>query len=161
MKDIYVSDLMSFDEGKLFDGFFLVLAKQQRTTKQNKAYLNVTLCDRTGQIEARVWEITDPRIAREFACGDIVKVRGSISRYQDQTQLKIDQLRKAQTGEADRLDMLPATSRDVGDLWQQLQTTAEGLTNPDLKRLLHALLADAALAQAYREAPAARQLHHA
>ncbi len=36
MKDIYVSDLMGFDEGKLFDGFFLVLAKQQRTTKQNK-----------------------------------------------------------------------------------------------------------------------------
>ncbi len=161
MKDIYVSDLMGFEEGRLFDGFFLVLAKQQRTTKQNKGYLNLTLCDKTGQIEARCWEITDPRIAREFECGDMVKVRGSISRYQDQTQLKVDQLRKAQAGEADRLDMLPATTRDVGELWQQLQATIASLTNPDLKRLLHALLDDDALAQAYREAPAARQLHHA
>ena len=161
MKDIYVSELMGFDEGKLFDGFFLVLAKQQRTTKQNKAYLNLTLGDKTGQIEARVWELNDPRIAKEFDRGDIVKVRGSVSRYEERTQLKVDQLRKAQAGEADKLDMLPATARDVGELWAQLEAAVESLANPDLKRLLEALLGDAALAQAYREAPAARQLHHA
>jgi 3'-5' exoribonuclease len=161
MKDIYVSELMGFDEGKLFDGFFLVLAKQQRTTKQNKAYLNLTLGDKTGQIEARVWELNDPRIAKEFDRGDIVKVRGSVSRYEERTQLKVDQLRKAQAGEADKLDMLPATTRDVGELWAQLEAAVESLANPDLKRLLEALLGDAALAQAYREAPAARQLHHA
>jgi len=161
MKDIYVSDLMGFDEGKLFDGFFLVLAKQQRTTKQNRAYLNLTLGDKSGQIEARVWELGDPRIAKDFDRGDIVKVRGSVSRYEERTQLKVDQLRKAQTGEADKLDMLPATTRDVGELWRQLEATVTSIENPDLKRLLDALLGDAALAQAYREAPAARQLHHA
>ena len=161
MKDIYVSDLMGFDEGKLFDGYFLVLGKQQRTTKQNKAYLNLTLGDKNGQIEARVWELGDPRIAKDFDRGDIVKVRGSVSRYEERTQLKVDQLRKAQAGEADKLDMLPATTRDVGELWRQLEATVESLANPDLKRLLEALLGDAALAQAYREAPAARQLHHA
>ena len=161
MKDIYVSDLMGFDEGRLFDGFFLVLAKQQRTTKQNKPYLNLTLGDKTGPIEARVWELGDPRIAKDFDRGDMVKVRGSISRYEDRAQMKVDQLRKAQAGEADKLDMLPATSQDVGALWRQLEASVESLTNADLKRLLNALLADAALAQAYREAPAARQLHHA
>jgi 3'-5' exoribonuclease len=161
MKDIYISELMGFDEGKLFDGFFLVLAKQQRTTKQSKAYLNLTLGDKTGQIEARVWELNDPRIAKEFDRGDIVKVRGSVSRYEERTQLKVDQLRKAQAGEADKLDMLPATTRDVGELWAQLESAVKSLANPDLKRLLEALLGDAALAQAYREAPAARQLHHA
>jgi len=161
MKDIYVSDLMGFDEGKLFDGFFLVLAKQQRTTKQNKAYLNLMLGDKTGPIEARVWELTDPRITKDFNRGDMVKVRGSISRYEDRAQMKVDQLRKAQAGEADKLDMLPATSQDVGALWRQLEASVESLTNADLKRLLNALLADTELAQAYREAPAARQLHHA
>ena len=59
------------------------------------------------------------------------------------------------------MDMLPATTCDVGALWAQLEASVESLANPDLKRLLKALLADAALAQAYREAPAARQLHHA
>ena len=161
MKDIYVSDLMGFDEGKLFDGFFLVLTKQQRTTKQNKPYLHLTLGDKTGPIEARVWELTDPRISKDFNRGDMVKVRGSISRYEDRAQMKVDQLRKAQAGEADKLDMLPATSQDVGALWRQLEASVESLANADLKRLLNALLADTELAQAYREAPAARQLHHA
>jgi 3'-5' exoribonuclease len=161
MKDIYISDLMGFDEGKLFDGFFLVLTKQQRTTKQNKPYLHLTLGDKTGPIEARVWELTDPRISKDFNRGDMVKVRGSISRYEDRAQMKVDQLRKAQAGEADKMDMLPATSQDVGALWRQLEASIESLANADLKRLLNALLADTELAQAYREAPAARQLHHA
>jgi len=161
MKDIYVSDLMGFDEGKTFDSFFLVLARQQRTTKQNKPYLSLTLGDKTDRIEGRVWELNDPRIAKDFDRGDIVKVRGSVSRYGEQPQVKIDQLRKALAGEADKMDMLPATTRDVGELWMQLEATVESIGNPHLKRLLNALLADAELAKAYREAPAARQLHHA
>jgi 3'-5' exoribonuclease len=161
MKDIYIADLMGFDEGKLFDSFFLVLAKQQRTTKQNKPYLNLILGDKTGQIEGRVWDPGDPRIARDFERGDLVKARGSVSKYEDRTQVKVDQLRKAHEGEADRMDMLPATTRDVVELWAALEASVASLTNPDLKRLLETVLADPAMAQAYREAPAARQLHHA
>ncbi len=161
MKDIYIDDLMHFDEGKIFDSFFLVLAKQQRTTKQNKPYLNLTLGDKKGQIEGRVWDLGDPRIAKEFERGDIVKVRGCVSRFDDRCQVKVDQLRKALAGEADTMDMLPATTRDVGELWKQLEAAVESITQPDLKRLLNALLGDAGLAKAYSEAPAARQLHHA
>jgi 3'-5' exoribonuclease len=161
MKDIYIADLMGFDEGRSFDSFFLVLAKQQRTTKQNKPYLNLILGDRTGQIEGRVWDLGDPRIARVFDRGDLVKVRGSVSRYDDRAQAKVDQLRKALAGEADKMDMLPATTRDVGELWAELEASVASLTNPDLKRLLTALLAEPAIVQAYKEAPAARQLHHA
>ena len=161
MKDIYIGDLMGFDEGKLFDSFFLVLAKQQRTTKQNKAYLSLTLGDKTDQIEARVWELGDPRIAKVFERGEIVKVRGSVSRFDGRAQLKVDQLRVALVDEADKMDMLPATTRDVGELWAALEAVVASIANPDLKRLLAALLADAALAQSFREAPAARQLHHA
>jgi 3'-5' exoribonuclease len=161
MKDIFIADLMGFDEGKLFDSFFLVLAKQQRTTKTNKPYLNLILGDKTGQIEGRVWELADPRIAKDFDRGDIVKVRGSVSRFDDRCQVKVDQLRKAVANEADITDMLPSTLRDIEELWKQLEMTVASVTNPDLKRLLTALLSDPAMARAYREAPAARQLHHA
>jgi 3'-5' exoribonuclease len=161
MKDIYIADLMGFDEGKGFDSFFLVLAKQQRTTKQNKPYLSLTLGDKTGPIEGRVWELGDPRIAKDFERGDIVKVRGSVSRYDDRAQVKVDQLRKALDGEADKMDMLPATTCDVTAMWTALQAVVASVANPDLKRLLEALLDDPAIAQAYRIAPAARQLHHA
>jgi len=161
MKDIYISDLANFDEGKLFDGFFLVLLKQQRTTKTNKPYLNLILGDKTGQLEARIWEPGDPRIAKDFEKGDIVKARGTASRFDDRLQMKVDQLRIAHTSEFDKMDMMPSTTYDVAALWSQLLGFVESFTEPNLKLLLATLLADPALAQAYREAPAARQLHHA
>jgi 3'-5' exoribonuclease len=161
MKDIYIADLANFDEGKLFDGYFLVLAKQQRTTKTNKPYLNVILGDKTGQLEGRVWVPEDPRIARDFEQGDIVKARGSASRFDDRLQMKIDQLRLAQASEVDKSDLLPSTSYDVAALWTQLIGFVDSLANPDLKLLLLTVVADPLIAQAYREAPAAKQLHHA
>ena len=161
MKDIYINDLAGFDEGKTFDSYFLVLGKQQRTTKQNKPYLNLVLGDKTGQLEGRVWELNDPRIAREFGRGDTVKVRGSISKFDERCQIKVDQLRKAMPGEVEKGDLLPCTTQDLAVLWSRLEAGVAGIANPDLKRLLTAILADPVLAQAYREAPAARQLHHA
>ena len=161
MKDIYIADLANFDEGTRFDGYFLVLAKQLRTTKTNKPYLNLILGDKTGQLEARIWEVTDPCIAKDFERGDLVKARGTASKFDDRLQMKVDQLRVAQDAEFDRMDMLPSTTYDVAELWRLLRGFVDSLVNPDLKRMLLALLDDPAIAEAYREAPAAKQLHHA
>lgn len=161
MKEIYISDMTTFEEGRIFDGFFLVLAKQQRTTKTNKPYLNLILGDKSGQIDARVWDLDDTRITKDFDRGAIVKVRGSCSRFEDRLQMKIEQLRPAQPDEVEKSDLLPATGYDINDLWRQLANFVEDMVNPDLKRLLKAILADPSIAAAYREAPAARQLHHA
>jgi 3'-5' exoribonuclease len=161
MKDIYIDDLAGFDESRSFDSFFLVLGRQQRMTKQNKPYLHLMLGDRTGQIEGRVWDLADPRIAKDFERGDTVKIRGCVARFDDRCQIKVEQLRKAQAGEVEKADLLPSTAHDVAELWNRLEATVESIANPDLKRLLHALLTDPAIAQSYREAPAARQLHHA
>jgi 3'-5' exoribonuclease len=161
MKEIYIADLATFEEGRNFDAFFLVLAKQQRTTKTNKPYLNVILGDKTGQLEARIWDPADPRIAKDFEKGAIVKVRGCCSKFEDRLQVKIDHLRIAQDGEVEKSDLLPATGYDVNDLWRQLANFVEDMSNPNLKALIKTILADPSIAAAYREAPAARQLHHA
>ena len=161
MKDIYIADLANFDEGKLFDGYFIVLAKQQRMTKNNKPYLNLILGDKTGQLAGRVWEPGDPRIAKDFDRGDVVKARGSASRFDDRLQMKIDQIRVALPTEVDKSDLLPSTTCDVAELWRQLLGFVASFRNPDLKLLLTTMLNDPTLAEAYREAPAAKQLHHA
>ena len=161
MKDLYISDLSSFEEGKLFDGYFLVLSRQQRTTQSNKPYLNFVLCDKTGQMEARAWEPGDPRIGKDVDRGDIAKVRGCVTRFRDNLQIKLEQVRRAHAGEADKADLMPATSYDVDDLWRQLLGFVESFTDPHLKALLSAMLADPRIATPYREAPAAKQLHHA
>jgi 3'-5' exoribonuclease len=161
MKDIFVSDLASFEDGRVFDGFFLLLSRQQRHTKTNKPYLSLLLCDKTGTLECRVWDPADPGIAKDAVRGDFVKVRGCVSRFDDRPQLKVELMRLALDGEVDKADMMPATTYDVDELWSTLMGFVESFTEPDLKRLLTTLLSNAGLAQAYREAPAARQLHHA
>jgi 3'-5' exoribonuclease len=161
MKDIFISDLASFEEGKLFDGFFLVLGRQLRTTQTNKPYINLILCDKTGQLEGRAWEPGDPRIARDFERGDIVKARGCIQRFNERLQLKVEQLRKAYPHEVEKSDYMPATTCDVAALWSQLLRFVDSFTDPHLKDLVSAILADPKIAAPYREAPAAKQLHHA
>lgn len=161
MKDLYIADLALREEGVPFDGFFLVLSRQQRTTKTNKPYLSLQLGDRTGSIEARIWEPNDHRIEKDFDRGNIVKVRAATSRFGEQLQLKVDALRHAYDNEAVLADMLPATTRDVTELWQEFEGFIESFTTPDLKRLLRALFDQSELAAAFREAPAAKQLHHA
>jgi len=90
-----------------------------------------------------------------------VKARGSASRFDDRLQMKVDQLRLALPNEVDKADMLPSTTCDVAALWRQLLGFVDSIANADLKLLLSTMLAEPALAEAYREAPAAKQLHHA
>lgn len=161
MKEIYIADLTGFEETRVFDAFFLVLHKQQRMSRTNKPYINLIFGDKTGQVEGRIWEPGDSRIAKDFERGDVVKVRGCVSRFDDRLQMKVDNLRKSLPGEVEKGDLLPSTSFDVDELWQKLLGFVESFTDADLKLLLNTLLADSGLAQAYREAPAAKQLHHA
>lgn len=161
MKDIYIADLAGYEESKIFDGYFLLLSRQARSTKANKSYLNLILSDKTGQLEGRVWDPGDPRIAKDVDRGDIVKARGCVSRFDDRLQMKVEQLRRAAPGEVEKADLMPATTLDVNELWRDLLGFVESFTEPNLKLLLTTILSKPELAQAYREAPAARQLHHA
>jgi 3'-5' exoribonuclease len=161
MKDHYIADLAALDENQPVESHYLVLSKQQRTTRTAKPYLSLILGDNSGQIEARIWDPSDTRIAVDFAKGDVVKIRGAASKFEGVLQLKIERLRKLAAIEFDRADLLPATTYDINTLWQQLEAAVASFTDSDLQRLITAILADPAIREAFREAPAAKQLHHA
>lgn len=161
MKDIFIADLASFDEGKSFDGYFLVDARNSGTTKAGKPYLVLKLADKTGQAEGRVWDLDDARVSKDFERGDVVKVRGVVSFYNGQAQVKVEQLRKAKAEEIDKSDFMPATAYDVDTLWAELTGFVESFTDSHLKLLLTTLLNDEKVGGKFREAPAAKQLHHA
>jgi 3'-5' exoribonuclease len=157
MKDLFVGDLGKF-ENQVVTGFFAVTVKQVRSRKDGAPYLALTLGDRTGQIECRMWEVAD---AQEFDSGDVVKARGQVSRYQDRLQLTLDKIRRADSSEFDLGDFVPKTSRDIEELWAELNGFVASFTNPDLQNLLRAFLDDPEIAQALKSAPAAKSMHHA
>jgi len=160
MKTLFVSDLTSMREGDSVEGFFLVLEKQQRTGKTGSSYFAIRLADKKGDVEGRIWSPADAEI-KEFEKGEIVKIRGTYSPFNDKPQLKVDKLRVAKPDEIDKADYLPATTYDVPTLWAELEGFVASFTEPHLKLLVETLLNDERIGGKYREAPAAKQLHHA
>jgi 3'-5' exoribonuclease len=160
MKDFYVADAAKFD-GETVISFFAISSFSVREKKGGGGqYLALTLSDKTGSMEARMWE--------EFAsamstCGEgcYVKVQGQISKYQGKFQITLSKMRLAANSEIEVADFVPTTKYDVTEMWAELREHVEAFSNPDLKRLVLAFLDDERIGAAYREAPAAKMLHHA
>jgi 3'-5' exoribonuclease len=159
MKDIYVADLAKFENQSIVS-FFAVAAKQLRNRKDGGQYLVLTLGDRTGRLESRMWDGFSDALGG-FEQGDIVKVRGEVSRYNGRLQLTLDKLRAAEDEEVELSDYLPQTVFDVEELWSELDRKVGSMTDPHLQSLLRAFLGDEEIAKAFRQAPAAKSLHHA
>jgi 3'-5' exoribonuclease len=157
MKEHSIADLARY-ENQAITGFFAVAAKQTRSKKDGAPYFALTLSDSTGQIEARMWDTSE---AGEFAAGDVVKLRGQVSRYQEKLQINVELIRRAETGEFDLGDFVRKSERDVDELWAELNGYVESFTDAHLKALLRSFLDDAEIAAALRVAPAAKSMHHA
>jgi len=159
MKDFYIRDAAQY-ENKTITSSFVVAAKQVRPRKTGELYLQLTLADRTGQLDAKMWDnVAD--VLEAFDQDDFVKVKGLINRYNNRIQFTVHKLRKMEEGEIDFADFLPATSKDIPGLWHTLREFVASMQNPYLKALLEAFIADPVLAKAYQAAPAAKTLHHA
>ena len=159
MKELLVRDLARY-ENQTVTGFFVAANRQLRTKADGTGYLSMTLVDSTGQLEARMWEVTE---AGEFVSGDVVKLRGQVCRYQEKLQIKIDKLKRADRGDYDLGDFLPKTPNDVSieELWAKLAGYVASIADEHLRALLQLFLDDPAVAAAWREAPAAKAMHHA
>ncbi|HXY78107.1 MAG TPA: OB-fold nucleic acid binding domain-containing protein [Candidatus Acidoferrales bacterium] len=159
MKDFYIGECARH-ENKVITSSFVVVAKQIKPKKTGEPYLALTLGDRSGQIEAKMWDNVDD-VLEAFEQDDFLKVKGLINKYKNRFQLTIHKLRKLGESEIDFADYLPKTTKDVDQLWQTLANFVATFQNPHLKSLVQAFMADPEIAAAYRDAPAAKTLHHA
>jgi len=159
MKDFYIGDCARH-ENKVITSSFVVVVKQIKPKKTGEPYLALTLGDRSGQIEAKMWDNVD-EVLEAFDQDDFVKVKGLINKYKNRFQLTIHKVRKLGESEIDFADYLPKTTKDIDQLWQTLANFVASFQNPHLKSLVQAFMADPEIAAAYRNAPAAKTLHHA
>jgi 3'-5' exoribonuclease len=159
MKDFYIGDCARH-ENQVITSSFVVVAKQIKPKKTGEPYLALTLADRTGQIEAKMWDNVEEALDA-FEQDDFLKVKGLINKYRNRFQLTIHKLRKLGESEIEYADYLPKTAKDIDQLWQTLAGFVATFQNPHLKSLLQAFMDDPEIAAAYRNAPAAKTLHHA
>ena len=159
MKDFFLSDCARF-ENKVIVSSFVVTTKQVKPKKSGEPYLALTLADRCGQIEAKMWDNVEDAID-SFDQEDFLKIKGLLNKYKNRFQLTIHKLRKLGDSEVDFADYLPKTTKNVDDLWRSLQEFVNSIGDPHLKALIQSFMSDPTIAAAYRNAPAAKTMHHA
>jgi 3'-5' exoribonuclease len=157
MKTSYVTDLLS---EQTITSFFLVHEKELRNTREGKAYLRLELGDRSGTIEARMWDQFEAA-ARDINRDDFVKVQGRVELYKNRPQLAVLQVRLAKPEEIELADYLPHTKGDVEKMWADLRRHAESIANPWLKKLVVGIISEPEITRCYKRAPAAKTMHHA
>ena len=134
---------------------FLVLSKEIRQKKTGEPYLSLHLSDRTGEIEAKMWDNV-PEVMDTFERDDFVKAKGLVQVYQNRSQLTIHKLRRLEEHEVDLADYFPSSERDPEEMFAELRGIINGFTNAHLKALLNSIFDDETLAASYKMAPPLR-----
>jgi 3'-5' exoribonuclease len=159
MKTVYAKDAPGLN-GQMIETLFLVASKQVRFKKNREPYLALTLMDRTGTIEAKVWNNVE-EVKDAFDENDFVRVSGRVQRYNDRHELVIDRLERVTGDEIDPADFFPRTSYDIDRLWHIIEVAVGSVTDTHVRLLLQSFLADEDIAKRLRVAPAAKFFHHA
>lgn len=157
MKDHFVSDL---EPNQNITTTFLVKDKEVRTAKNGNSYLSLTLGDKSGSLDAKMWDNV-AEVEPTFGRDDFVKVKGQVRLFNNRQQLTIHRIRLCRESEVDLGDYLPRTTRDVERMFGDLLALVSRIGNPHLGKLLENLLNDSEFAARFKQAPAAKSLHHA
>ena len=152
----YISDIKDRDQVK---AVFLVKDKIMAMAKNGKPYMNLRLMDKSGDIEAKIWDNVDT-LDKCFDKADFVFVRGKASVYMNKMQVVIAEIEKVPEEQVNLADFLPESPCDREQMRQELIDVVADISNPHLKELMGVFLADAALLDQYCLAPAAKGMHH-
>ncbi len=153
----YIKDLKEGD--RVFD-IYLCKHKQAAVTKNGKPYENVVLQDKTGTIDAKIWEPNNPGIG-EYDALDYIEVYGDVNNFNGALQVSVKRIRVCQEGEYSPAEYLPVSSKNVDTMYQELSGLIESIENPYLKQLLESFfIKDEAFAKTFRNASAAKSVHH-
>lgn len=156
MSKMFVSDIKDRCQ---VDSVFLVKDKITAMAKNGKPYLTLRLMDKTGDVEAKVWDNID-QIALIFEKDDFISVRSKATVYLGKMQLVISELKRVPDEEVALADFLPETERNIQEMVVELRELVDSLADSHLKSLLTAFVDDPAFLAVYRTAPAAKGMHH-
>ncbi len=148
----------SLDDGRV-DGFALVKSVEKKTSAKGDSYLDFTLGDKTGEINAKLWRYS-PAEHGEYKANDIVKIRGTITQFNSADQLRIERIRTAVPGDNITIeDLVKSASYSSEEMYGELISIAESFKDEEIKTLVLAIFEDKKEQLLYW--PAAYRLHHA
>ncbi len=147
-------------EGERVNEIFLCKHKQSAVTKNGKPYENVILQDKTGMLDAKIWE-PDSSGIDDFDSLDYIAIVGDVTSFQGALQMNIKRVRKAKEDEYDPKDYLPVSSREIDEMYEELKSYIGSIENPYLHQLLNSFfLEDPEFIKRFKAHSAAKSIHH-
>ena len=150
----------TFHEGNHISDIYLCKTKQIQLTKTGKEYGNLILRDKTGTIEAKIWDLSSPGVG-EFDAMDYVHIEADVTLFQNANQLNVRRIRTAREGEYVEADYLPVSKKEIGKMYEELLGFVRSVKNPWLNQLLSGyFVEDKEFAKAFQFHSAAKTVHH-
>lgn len=152
----YISELR---EGETISVTYLCKQKQMLKTKAGKNYCSLTLQDKTGILDAKIWEMSNA--IENFEAMDFIHVEGQVTLFQGSLQLNVRRVRRAQEGEYDPVDYIPTSKRDIKEMFGELLTYVNSIQNPYLSKLAKSFFVeDKEFQKKFMYHSAAKSVHH-
>lgn len=152
----YIADL-KVDE--MIIEHYLCKKKQTLKSRSGKNYLSLLLQDKTGTINAKVWDLNNN--IQSFEENDFIKIDGTVLSYQNELQINVRKIRRSQEGEYEPMDYIPSTDKDIEELYQKIVSIISTIKNPYIKTLLENIyIKNEQIRELFKKHSAAKSMHH-
>ncbi len=152
--------ISEFVRGETIDQPFLVRGKDLRTTKTGDLYAVLDLCDKSGNISARMWQCTD-RIFQTIKIDGFMQIKGRVDEYRGELQFIMEGCRPINADSVDLAEFIATTEKDIESMWSELLEILRQIKDKPIRLLMKKFVEDRELVAAFKRSPAAMQMHHA
>lgn len=152
----YIGELR---EGDMISEVYLCKSKQDLKTKAGKSYYSMLLQDRTGTVDAKIWELNNG--IAHFEAMQYIKVEAQVTSFNGALQLNVKRVRVADDGEYDPADYMPCSKKNIDGMYKELLEVVASVKEPHLSKLLNSFFVDdKAFAECFKKHSAAKSIHH-
>lgn len=152
----YINEL---HEGENIIEHYLCKSRQTMKSRNGKNYLSLKLQDKTGMVDAKVWDLNND--IQSFQENDFIKVDAFVTTFNNELQLNVKRIRRSREGEYDPADFVPSTDKNIDEMYDQLMGYIKTMKNPYLKKLLEEIfLRHPVISKEFKYHSAAKAMHH-
>ena len=152
----YINELR---EGENIIEDYLCKSRQTLKSRNGKNYLSLKLQDKTGMVDAKVWDLNND--IQSFQENDFIKVDAFVTTFNNELQLNVKRIRRSREGEYDPADFVPSTDKNIDEMYDQLMGYIKTMKNPYLKKLLEEIfLRHPVISKEFKYHSAAKAMHH-
>ena len=146
-------------EGEQVVEHYLCKSRQTFKSKNDKTYLSLKLADKTGTVDAKVWNLNNE--IQSFAENDMIKIDATAQIFNNDIQLNVKRIRKSREGEYDPADYIPSTQKNIKEMWTEFVGYINKISNPYIKQLLESIFVkNAYVVKEFPGHSAAKSVHH-